>query len=318
LLEVKNLKTSFFTPAGEVKAVDDVSFSISKGKTLVIVGESGCGKTVTGLSLLRLISPPGKIVSGEIIYQGKDLLTLSQSEMRKIRGNEISMIFQDPGTSLNPVFTIGNQIRETIALHQKLPKKETANRAVEMLRMVGIASPEQRINDYPHQLSGGMKQRVMIAMALACNPHLLIADEPTTSLDVTVQFQILELLKDLQKRVGMAMIFITHDFGAASEIGDDLMVMYAGQVVEYGNAQEILKNPKMPYTKALLDSIPVPGKKKLDAIPGMVPNLMKLPGGCRFQDRCKFVLDDCKKEIPQLREKKNDQKSIYVRCIRDL
>lgn len=316
MLEVKNLKTSFFTQSGEVKAVDDVSFSLSKGKTLVIVGESGCGKTVTGLSLLRLISPPGKIVGGQIVYQGKDLLNLSQSEMRKIRGNEISMIFQEPGSSLNPVFTIGNQIRETIALHQKLSKKETAERAIEMLRMVGIASAEERINDYPHQLSGGMKQRVMIAMALACNPNVLIADEPTTALDVTVQIQILDLLKDLQKRVGMAMIFITHDFGVVSEIGDDLMVMYAGQVVEYGNAQQILKNPQMPYTKALLDSIPVPGKKRLDAIPGLVPNLMTLPKGCRFQDRCKFVLDNCKKDVPPLREKK-DEKS-WVRCIRDL
>ena len=243
---------------------------------------------------------------------------MSDKRLRALRGKEISMIFQDPSTSLNPVFTIGNQIRETIALHQKLSKKEIQEKAIEMLKLVGIASPEKRVDDYPHQLSGGMKQRVMIAMALACRPHVLIADEPTTALDVTVQAQILDLLQELQEKVGMAMIFITHDFGVVSEIGDDLLVMYAGQVVEQGSVQQVLNHPRMPYTRALLDSIPTRGKKRLEAIPGLVPNLMQLPLGCRFQDRCKFVKDDCRIQMPELRVISNQSPETQVRCIRDI
>jgi ABC-type dipeptide/oligopeptide/nickel transport system ATPase component len=251
ILEVKNLCTSFFTEAGEVKAIDDVSFSVYKGKTLGIVGESGCGKSVTSLSIMRLIpQPPGKIISGQILYQGRDLTKLSLSEMRAIRGNEISMIFQEPMTSLNPVFTIGDQICEAISLHQDLSKKEVKNKAIEMLKLVGIASPEKRLEEYPHQLSGGMRQRVMIAMALSCNPQVLIADEPTTALDVTIQAQILDLLRELQHKVGMGLILITHDLGVVAEVADEVVVMYAGRVVEQGRVNDIFSSPKMPYTSS--------------------------------------------------------------------
>ena len=328
VLEVKNLRTSFFTDEGEVKAVDDVSFNVYKGKTLGIVGESGCGKSVTSLSIMRLIpTPPGRIVGGEILYQGKDLLKLELSQMRSIRGNEISMIFQEPMTSLNPVFTVGNQICEAIALHQKLPRGEVRNKAIEMLTLVGIPSPEKRIDDYPHQLSGGMRQRVMIAMALSCNPNLLIADEPTTALDVTIQAQILDLLKGLQSKVGMGMVLITHDLGVVAEVADEVIVMYAGRVVEQGTVQEIFGNPKHPYTKGLLNSIPTLNKdptgkvkkKRLETIPGIVPNLLHLPRGCRFQDRCSYVIEECKPKEPDLRVIKPEPRLPHaIRCIRDI
>ena len=310
ILEVKNLKTQFKTDGGTITAVDDVSFEVFKGKTLGIVGESGCGKSVTSLSIMRLIpNPPGQVVGGQILYQGKDLLQLPMSDMRKIRGNEISMIFQEPMTSLNPVFTIGNQLREAIQLHQDLSKKDAHLKAVEMLTLVGIPSPSKRIEDYPHQLSGGMRQRVMIAMALSCNPNILIADEPTTALDVTIQAQILDLLRDLQQRVGMALILITHDLGVVAEVADDVAVMYAGRVVEKGSVRDIFKNPSHPYTRGLLNSIPTLSKdptgkvkkKRLEAIPGIVPSLLELPQGCRFQERCTFVSSECKGTEPGLR-----------------
>ncbi|MBC7690821.1 MAG: ABC transporter ATP-binding protein [Methylotenera sp.] len=332
ILEVKNLQTSFFTEEGEVKAVDDVSFSVYKGKTLGIVGESGSGKSVTSLSIMRLIpDPPGKVMKGEILYEGKDLLKLAPSEMRKIRGNEISMIFQEPMTSLNPVFTIGNQICEAIALHQKLPKNEVRAKAIEMLKLVGIPSPETRIDDYPHQLSGGMRQRVMIAMALSCDPSILIADEPTTALDVTIQAQILDLLAGLQAKVGMAMILITHDLGVVAEVADEVVVMYAGRVVEQGTVNELFKNPKHPYTKGLLNSIPTLSKdptgkikkKRLETIPGIVPSLLHLPQGCRFQDRCSYVIDACRGKEPDLRQVAsvtgaNPEMPHAIRCVRDI
>lgn len=328
ILEVKNLKTSFFSEAGEVKAVDDVSFDVYKGKTLGIVGESGCGKSVTSLSIMRLVpNPPGRTVGGEILYKGKDLLKLQMDEMRRIRGNEISMIFQEPMTSLNPVFTIGNQICEAISLHQDLSKKETLNKAVEMLKLVGIPSPEKRVHDYPHQLSGGMRQRVMIAMSLSCNPQILIADEPTTALDVTIQAQILDLLKDLQQRVGMALILITHDLGVVAEMADEVAVMYAGRVVEQASVSEIFASPKMPYTKGLLNSIPTLSqdptgkikKKRLETIPGIVPNMLHLPKGCRFQERCTYAIDQCKQKEPDLRViAARKEMSHAIRCVRDI
>jgi oligopeptide/dipeptide ABC transporter ATP-binding protein len=311
ILEVKGLRTSFFSDDGEVKAVDDVTFDVFKGKTLGIVGESGCGKSVTSLSIMRLVpNPPGRTVGGEILYKGQNLLNFSSQAMRKIRGNEISMIFQEPMTSLNPVFTIGNQICEAISLHQDLSKREVRNKAVEMLKLVGIPSPEKRIDDYPHQLSGGMRQRVMIAMALSCNPQVLIADEPTTALDVTIQAQILDLLRELQAKVGMGLILITHDLGVVAEMAHEVVVMYAGRVVEQGSVREIFKNPKMPYTKGLLNSIPTLSKdssgkvkkKRLETIPGIVPNLLHLPKGCRFQDRCTYVVDACRVREPDLRK----------------
>ena len=295
-LDVRELRTSFFTEDGEVCAVDGVSFSVAKGNTLGIVGESGCGKSVTSLSIMRLIpDPPGRIVSGSITYNGADLLRLPERQMRKIRGNEISMIFQEPMTSLNPVFTIGNQVAEAIRLHQNLGRGAAHERAIEMLKLVGIPSPERRVDEYPHQLSGGMRQRVMIAMALSCNPQVLIADEPTTALDVTIQAQILDLLRDLQKRVGMALILITHDLGVIAEMADEIAVMYAGKIVERGPVDEIFAHPEHPYTRGLMESVPTLGRKKrLEAIPGIVPNLLELPQGCRFQGRCKWVTDPCR------------------------
>jgi len=307
LLQVRNLQTSFFTPEGEVRAIDGVSFEIGEGKTLGLVGESGCGKSVTSLSIMRLIpSPPGKIVGGEILYRGRDLLTLNKEAMRKIRGNEISMIFQEPMTSLNPVFTVGNQIGEAIRLHQGLNKKATREKTIEMLRLVKIADPESRVDSYPHQLSGGMRQRVMIAMALSCNPSLLIADEPTTALDVTIQAQILELMKELQQRIGMALLLITHDLGVVAEQADEVAIMYAGKIVERSNTRAIFNRPFHPYTVGLLNSLPSPGgkkKKRLDAIPGVVPSPLSLPSGCRFRDRCPKADDACAQSEPQLVEK---------------
>ncbi len=324
ILEVKNLETSFRTEDGVVKAVDNVSFDVYRGKTLGIVGESGCGKSVTSLSIMQLIpNPPGKVTGGQILYKGEDLLKKSPSQMRAIRGNEISMIFQEPMTSLNPVFTIGNQLIEAITLHQKLSKKDAVVKAIEMLRLVGIPSPDKRILDYPHQLSGGMRQRVMIAMALSCNPNVLIADEPTTALDVTIQAQILDLLKGLQDKVGMGLILITHDLGVVAEVCDDVVVMYAGKVVEQGTVREIFKNPKHPYTRGLLNSIPTLSKDptgkikrdRLETIPGIVPNLLQLPKGCRFQERCTLVQDVCRGDEPELRlAKKDDHLDHLARC----
>jgi oligopeptide/dipeptide ABC transporter ATP-binding protein len=307
LIQVKNLQTSFFTPEGEVRAIDGVSFEIGEGKTLGLVGESGCGKSVTSLSIMRLIqSPPGRIVGGEILYRGKDLLKLNNEQMRKIRGNEISMIFQEPMTSLNPVFTVGNQIGEAIKLHQGLGKQETRAKTIEMLRLVKIADPDSRVDSYPHQLSGGMRQRVMIAMALSCNPSLLIADEPTTALDVTIQAQILELMKELQQKMGMALLLITHDLGVVAEQADEVAIMYAGKIVERANTRSIFSKPFHPYTVGLLNSLPSTGsekKKRLDAIPGVVPSPLHLPSGCRFRDRCPRAADACAQSEPPLVEK---------------
>ena len=316
LIHVKDLRTSFFTPEGEVHAIDGVTFSIDEGKTLGLVGESGCGKSVTSLSIMRLIaSPPGKIVGGEIFYRGRDLLRLKNEEMRKIRGNEISMIFQEPMTSLNPVFTVGNQIGEAIKLHQGLGKKETRAKTIEMLRLVKIADPESRVDAYPHQLSGGMRQRVMIAMALSCNPSLLIADEPTTALDVTIQAQILELIKELQQKIGgMALLLITHDLGVVAEQADDVAIMYAGKIVEKSSAPAIFARPLHPYTIGLLHSLPGRGgakKKRLDAIPGMVPSPLNLPSGCRFRDRCPKAAGICAEGEPELLEKETGH---WVAC----
>jgi oligopeptide/dipeptide ABC transporter ATP-binding protein len=309
LIQVKNLQTSFFTPEGEVRAIDGVSFEIGEGKTLGLVGESGCGKSVTSLSIMRLIpSPPGKIVGGEIFYRGRDLLRLSNEEMRKIRGNEISMIFQEPMTSLNPVFTVGNQIGEAIKLHQGLGKRETREKTIEMLRLVKIADPESRVDAYPHQLSGGMRQRVMIAMALSCNPSLLIADEPTTALDVTIQAQILELMKELQQKIGMALLLITHDLGVVAEQADDVAIMYAGKIVERAATRAIFTKPLHPYTVGLLNSLPGVGrekKKRLDAIPGVVPSPLNLPSGCRFRDRCPRAAEICAQFEPELAAKES-------------
>jgi oligopeptide/dipeptide ABC transporter ATP-binding protein len=311
LIQVKNLRTSFFTPEGEVRAVDGVSFSIGEGKTLGLVGESGCGKSVTALSIMRLVpSPPGKIVDGEIVYRGQDLLKLNGTAMRKIRGNEISMIFQEPMTSLNPVFTIGDQIGEAIRLHQGLGKRETREKTIEMLRLVKMADPESRVDDYPHQLSGGMRQRVMIAMALSCNPSLLIADEPTTALDVTIQAQILELIEELQeKKLGMALLLITHDLGVVAERADEVAIMYAGKIVERAPTQAIFNRPLHPYTVGLLNSLPGVGtkkKKRLEAIPGVVPSLLELPSGCHFRDRCPKAAGICAEAEPELVEKQKD------------
>ena len=291
-----------------MRAIDGVSFEIGEGKTLGLVGESGCGKSVTSLSIMRLIqSPPGKIVGGEIFYRGRDLLRLNNEAMRRIRGNEISMIFQEPMTSLNPVFTVGNQIGEAIKLHQGLGKRETRQKTIDMLRLVKIADPESRVDSYPHQLSGGMRQRVMIAMALSCNPSLLIADEPTTALDVTIQAQILELMKELQQKIGgMALLLITHDLGVVSEQADNVAIMYAGKIVERSSTRAIFNRPFHPYTVGLLNSLPGIGglkKKRLDAIPGMVPSPLHLPSGCRFRDRCPRAQEICAQTEPPLEEK---------------
>jgi len=306
LLEVKNLRTGFRTDDGDVVAVDDISFKLEKGKTLGIVGESGCGKSVTSLSIMRLIStPPGRILGGEILFEGRDLLKLSESEMRQIRGNQISMIFQEPMTSLNPVFTVGNQIAEAIELHQSgLTRNQVIERTIEMLKLVGIPEPEKRINAYPHQLSGGMRQRIMIAMALSCHPKLLIADEPTTALDVTIQAQILDLIQRLQKEMGSSMILITHDLGVVAETSDDVAVMYAGKIVEHGSVNDIFERPKHRYTKGLLNSIPhfESGKRRhrLETIPGMVPSLLNLSSGCRFHERCSAAQEKCRTKAPAL------------------
>lgn len=305
LVDIRNLRTHFYTEDGVVPAVDGVNLHVKRGETLGIVGESGCGKSVTSLSVMRLIpNPPGKIVEGEILFEGRDVIKLSESEMRKIRGNDISMIFQEPMTSLNPVYTIGDQISEAIQLHQGLNYKEATAKAVDMLRLVGIPLPERRVNEYPHQLSGGMRQRVMIAMALSCNPKLLIADEPTTALDVTIQAQILELMKKLKKELGMAIMLITHDLGVIAEMAERVVVMYGGKVVEEGDVFSIFKSPIHPYTEGLLRSIPRldSDKETLHVIEGVVPNPLHLPEGCRFHPRCPYVIDKCKVAQPELEQ----------------
>jgi peptide/nickel transport system ATP-binding protein len=307
LLKIEHLQTHFFTEAGTVRAVDGVSLMVRKGETLGIVGESGCGKSVTALSILRLIpNPPGKIVGGNIYLDGRDLLKLPEDEMRKVRGASISMIFQEPMTSLNPVFTVGDQIAEGVRLHQRLSKRESWNKAIEMLRIVRVADPDRRVKEYPHQMSGGMRQRVMIAMALSCNPQLLIADEPTTALDVTIQAQILELLNQLKSELGMAVMLITHDLGVVADTAARVAVMYAGRVVEEAPVMELFANPKHPYTQGLLSSIPRIEKSerrpRLQAIPGMVPDMLELPKGCKFQARCSKVFEPCYGEEPQLKD----------------
>lgn len=314
ILEVKNLKTYFHTKRGVSKAVDGIDFSLKKGETLGIVGESGCGKSITSLSILRLIpTPPGKIEGGEVLFKGRDLVTLSDSEMRKIRGNEISMIFQEPMTSLNPVIPVGEQIAEAIRLHQKMNKKEARAKAVDMLKLVGIPSPEKRAKQEPFQLSGGMRQRVMIAMALSCNPEVLIADEPTTALDVTIQAQILELIKDLQAKLGMGVIMITHDLGVVAETCNTVAVMYAGNIVEYALTQNLFDDPKHPYTRGLLASLPKidEDKDELYTIEGSVPSSYSMPEGCRFASRCPFAEAICHQKQPKLLEHQDGSK---VRC----
>ncbi|MDV2887404.1 ABC transporter ATP-binding protein [Alkalihalophilus pseudofirmus] len=315
IIQVRDLRTSFFTDQGEVKAVDGVTFDVPKGKTLGIVGESGSGKSITSLSILRLIQNPGKVVGGEMIFKGEDLLKKSEAKMRKIRGNEISMIFQEPMTSLNPVYTVGEQIGEAFRIHEGLGKKKAIERSIEMLKLVGIPSPEQRVHQYPHELSGGMRQRVMIAMALACNPELLIADEPTTALDVTIQAQILELMKDLQDRLGMSIIMITHDLGVVAETCDYVAVMYCGKVVEYASIKDLFKNPRHPYTVGLLNSLPrhdidLDGEE-LSVIKGSVPSPADMPKGCRFAPRCPFASDICRERLPELEE---DENGNQIRC----
>jgi oligopeptide/dipeptide ABC transporter ATP-binding protein len=316
LLDIQGLQTHFFTEAGTVRAVDGVSLTIRKGETLGVVGESGCGKSVTALSVLRLIpNPPGKIVGGRILLEGRDLLQLPEEEMRKVRGGSISMIFQEPMTSLNPVFTVGDQIAEGIRLHQGLSKRDSWSKAIEMLRLVRIPDPERRVGEYPHQMSGGMRQRVMIAMALSCNPQLLIADEPTTALDVTIQAQILELLNQLKAELGMAVMLITHDLGVVADTAARVAVMYAGRVVEEAPVLELFTHPMHPYTQGLLNSIPrlekAERRARLQAIPGMVPDLLDLPPGCKFQARCQKIFEPCRGEEPRLRTLGPDHS---VRC----
>ncbi|MCD4721311.1 MAG: ABC transporter ATP-binding protein [Desulfobacula sp.] len=318
ILNVRDLKTYFYTLEGVAKAVDDVSFHANPGETLGIVGESGSGKSVSVLSIMRLIkNPPGKIVSGRIEFDGTNLLELPENKMRKIRGNRISMIFQEPMTSLNPVFTIGNQIAEMFVVHQGLNKKDSLDRAIDMLDRVKIPSPRNRAQEFPHQLSGGMRQRAMIAMALACNPEILIADEPTTALDVTIQAQILELMLELKEQYNTAVLMITHDLGVIAEIAQRVVVMYAGKVVEEGPTKDLFENPKHPYTKGLLQSIPILGRRakygrdRLTEIPGIVPSLYELPKGCSFQPRCQECIPECRVTLPDLRPLELERK---VRC----
>ena len=305
LLDIQNLRTHFDVHGYVAKAVDNVSLTIGKGETLGLVGESGCGKSVTAHSIIKLIpQPPGRIVGGNVFFEGEDILEFSEARMRKIRGNRISMIFQEPMTSLNPVFPVGNQVGEVIRLHQKLSRKDTRNRVIEMFQLVGIPEPEKRLSNYPHQMSGGMRQRVMIAMALACNPRLMIADEPTTALDVTIQAQILDLMNTLKADTGAAILFITHDLGVIAEMAQFVAVMYTGKLMEYAEVGTIFSNPKHPYTVGLLESIPVLGReteaRRLKTITGIVPSLFNLPEGCLFSNRCPDVFEDCLKVKPDI------------------
>jgi peptide/nickel transport system ATP-binding protein len=309
VLDVKNLQTVFFTNSGLFRAVDDVSFSVRRGETLAIVGESGCGKSVTALSIMRLVpDPPGRVVGGSVTLEGTDLLGLDEAEMRAIRGNRISMIFQEPMTSLNPVMRIGDQITEAVRLHRKLTAKEAWNKAVDMLRLVRIPEPEQRAREYPHQLSGGMRQRAMIAMALACRPVLLIADEPTTALDVTIQAQILALIVELQQELGTGLILITHDLGVVAQTAQRVIVMYAGKKVEEAGVEALFENPRHPYTRGLMASMPAVATfgsnsdARLVEIPGMVPSLTNLPPGCAFAPRCPLAIERCRAEYPPLQD----------------
>jgi oligopeptide/dipeptide ABC transporter ATP-binding protein len=300
LLSVRDLRTHFFTDRGVAHAVDGVSFDLHAGKTLALVGESGCGKSVTAMSILRLVpNPPGRIVGGQVIFEGRDLVTLPESQLREIRGNAISMIFQEPMTSMNPVFRTGEQVAAVLRLHQGMNKKDAADRTIELYRQVGIPAPERRVGDYPHQMSGGMLQRVMIAMALACGPRLLIADEPTTALDVTIQAQILDLLRKLQAETGMALLMITHDLGVVAEMADDVAVMYAGRVVEQAPVAELFAQPSHPYTQGLFASLPAMSTgNRLNTIPGAVPPATRFPQGCRFHPRCTQALPKCSQEYP--------------------
>jgi oligopeptide/dipeptide ABC transporter ATP-binding protein len=318
ILEIKKLSTHFFTRAGVVKAVDDVSFAIERGSTLALVGESGSGKSVTSLSVMRLLQQPGKIVAGSILFNGKDLTKASDEAMRKLRGSEIAMIFQDPMTSLNPVYTVGEQIAEAIRLHENLSKKDAWAKAVEMMQRVKIPDADRRAKDYPHQLSGGMRQRVMIAMALSCKPELLIADEPTTALDVTIQAEILDLLRGLKDDFDLSMLLITHDLGVVAETADRVAVMYAGRIVEEALVREIFHHPKHPYTEGLLRSVPKLSatglrRKRLDTIEGTVPNLLALPDGCKFAPRCAYKITECTTGDIDLMDVNESRKS---RCIR--
>jgi peptide/nickel transport system ATP-binding protein len=313
ILKVNNLHTYFSTEDGEVRAVRGVSFDVHEGETIAIVGESGSGKSVTSLSIMRLLDENGRIADGEILYKGQDISKIPDDDMRHIRGKEIAMIFQEPMTALNPVFTVGDQIIEMIMLHLGMDEKAARQRAIDLLRKVGIPEPEKRVDQYPHELSGGMRQRAMIAMALSCNPKVLIADEPTTALDVTIQAQILELMKELQKEYGMAIIFITHDLGVVAEMADKAAVMYAGKVVEYGDIVSIFKRPKNPYTWGLMQSIPKLNEEvdRLMSIPGTVPNPRRFPKGCGFSNRCFLAKERCKDEMPELVEVEPGH---YSRC----
>ena len=303
LLELDDLKTHFFSDEGVAKAVDGVSYKVLAGETLGIVGESGCGKSVTALSVMRLVpSPPGRTVGGRILFKGRDLVKLSDKEMRELRGNDISMIFQEPMTALNPVYTVGNQIGETVRLHQGLDKAAAREKSIDMLEKVGIPSPEKRVDEYPHQLSGGMRQRVRFAMAMACGPELLIADEPTTALDVTIQAQILDLIADLQRREGMSVLLITHDLGVVAENAHHVAVMYAGKVIEYASAEELFDRPRHPYTIGLFRSLPDLNARgdRLQTIPGIVPSAYRFPSGCRFRTRCPIAASICAEKEPPL------------------
>jgi oligopeptide/dipeptide ABC transporter ATP-binding protein len=305
LLDVRDLRTYFHTMDGVVRAVDGVSYSIRRGETLGIVGESGCGKSVTALSIMRLLDiPPAEIASGQIMFEGRDLLTLSGEEMRQVRGNDIAMIFQEPMTSLNPVFTVGDQIAEAVIQHKKLSRKAAWDKAIESIRLVGINNPERRVKQYPHEMSGGMRQRVMIAMALSCDPKLLVADEPTTALDVTIQAQILELIRRVQDDTGAALMLITHDLGVVAETVHDVVVMYAGRIVEKGSVDDVLLAPKHPYTEGLLTSIPSKGMKgqRLNVIKGTVPNPLNMPKGCNFAPRCPYAFEPCTDHDPRIDE----------------
>ena len=316
LLEVKDLKTYFYTDAGVAKSVDGVTFSVERGKVLGIVGESGCGKSVTSLSIMRLVDPTtGRYEGGSILFDGQDILRLPEKEMQKLRGNKISMIFQEPMTSLNPVFTIGYQIEESLMLHKGMDKKAARARAIELLEMVGIPEAAKRVDEYPHQLSGGMRQRVMIAMALAGDPELLIADEPTTALDVTIQAQILDLLKELQEKLHMSIIFITHDLGVIAEMADEVAVMYAGEIVEKAKTRELFDDPKHPYTVGLMDSIPDINQEveRLTTLEGLVPSLYDMPKGCHFAPRCKYACPECEEKHVELTDLEGGRQ---VRCRR--
>jgi oligopeptide/dipeptide ABC transporter ATP-binding protein len=312
LLEVRNLRTSFLTTSGVVRAVDGVSWNVEEGETVALVGESGCGKSVSALSIMRLVAPPaGRIEGGEVLYKGRDLLKLSEAEMRKVRGREIAMVFQEPMTSLNPVLSIGRQLTEGLEIHRNLRREEARARAIELLAMVGIPDPERRLAQYPHHFSGGMRQRMMIAMALACNPSLILADEPTTALDVTIQAQILELMRDLSRRLGVAMLIITHNLGVVARYADRVNVMYAGRIIEQASAGEIYANPRHPYTLGLLRSVPrldEPRRARLDPIQGQPPDLTRLPQGCSFSPRCAYRVARCS-EAPPLEDVRPSHRS---------